>query len=112
MPVYDYECGDCGVFTLMRPMSESDQPASCPSCEGAAPRTFLVMPGLATMSGDRRKAIGINERSAHAPQTVDQRMASHGPGCGCCKGLNKRLVTKTADGAKGFPTARPWMISH
>ena len=23
-----------------------------------------------------------------------------------------RLMTKTKGGAKGFPTARPWMISH
>ncbi|MGY3122684.1 hypothetical protein ACVWXQ_006621 [Bradyrhizobium sp. S3.14.4] len=23
-----------------------------------------------------------------------------------------RLMTKTRSGAKGFPTARPWMISH
>jgi len=45
----------------------------------------------------------------------DQYKAAHGPGCGCCSTGKKkpaRLVTKTKGGAKGFPTARPWMISH
>jgi hypothetical protein len=67
------------------------------------------------MPSDRRKAIAINERSSHAPKTLDQYKASHGAGCGCCSGKSKkpaRLMTKTKSGAKGFPTARPWMISH
>ena len=39
--------------------------------------------------------------------------AAHGPGCGCCSSKKPaRLMTKTKSGAKGFPTARPWMISH
>jgi len=50
---------------------------------------------------------------ANAPKTLDQYKASHGPGCGCCSSKKPaRLVTKTKGGAKGFPTARPWMISH
>ena len=101
MPVYDYECGDCGVFTLVRPMSESDQSGSCPSCKASAPRTFLVMPGLATMSATQRKAIGINERSADAPQTVDRRKASHEAGCSCCKGLRRVAAAR-----KSPPPAR------
>ncbi|MGY4500036.1 hypothetical protein ACVWYH_003967 [Bradyrhizobium sp. GM24.11] len=77
------------------------------------------------MPAETRKAHAVNERSMHAPQTVAQYKASHGPGCGCCssgktvkdKGASDkkkpaRLVTKTRSGAKGFPTARPWMISH
>jgi hypothetical protein len=56
----------------------------------------------------------VPERSAHAPKKLDQYKASHGPGCGGCSGKNKpgRLMTKTRSGAKSFPTARPWMISH
>jgi hypothetical protein len=31
----------------------------------------------------------------------------------CCSGKKPaRLMTKRKSGAKGFPTARPWMISH
>jgi putative FmdB family regulatory protein len=112
MPVYDYECGDCGAFTLTRPMAECGEPASCPECGAASPRAFLVMPNLATMSSMRRMAIGRNERSANAPPTLDTREASHRAGCSCCSGLTKRRMARTSDGAKSFPTARPWMISH
>ncbi|GCC48592.1 hypothetical protein chiPu_0032624 [Chiloscyllium punctatum] len=69
------------------------------------------------MPSDKRKAYATNEQSRHAPKTLDQYKAAHGPGCGCCSsssGKKKpaRLMTKTKSGAKGFPTARPWMISH
>jgi len=51
----------------------------------------------------------------HAPKTVAEYKAAHGPGCGCCSTGKKkpaRLMTQSKSGAKGFPTARPWMISH
>jgi putative FmdB family regulatory protein len=114
MPVYEYLCDDCGPFTDMRLMAECDDPQACPHCEGTSPRVILTAPNFLCMPADRRKAISINEHSAHSPKTLDQYKASHGPGCGCCSDKKKpaRLVTKTKSGAKGFPTARPWMISH
>jgi putative FmdB family regulatory protein len=113
MPVYEYLCDDCGPFTDMRPMSECDDPQDCPQCESTSPRVILTAPNFFCMPSDRRTAIATNERSAHAPKTVAEYKASHGAGCGCCSG-NKpaRPVAKTRSGAKGFPTARPWMISH
>ncbi len=90
MPVYEYLCNDCGPFTDMRPMAECDAPQDCPQCESAT-----------------------NERSANAPKTLGEYKASHGPGCGCCSSKKPaRLVKQTRSGAKSFPTARPWMISH
>jgi putative FmdB family regulatory protein len=112
MPVYDYLCNDCGPFTDMRPMSECDAPQDCPQCAGVSPRAILTAPNFFCLSSDKRKAHATNERSANAPRTVDQYRASHGPRCGCCSTKPSRLVTKTKSGAKGFPTARPWMISH
>jgi putative FmdB family regulatory protein len=115
MPVYEYLCDACGPFTDMRPMSECDDPQGCPGCEASSPRVILTAPNFLCMPSDRRKAIAINERSSHAPKTLDQYKASHGAGCGCCSGKSEkpaRLMTKTKSGAKGFPTARPWMISH
>ena len=115
MPVYEYLCNDCGPFTDMRPMAECDDPQDCPNCETESPRVILTAPAFFCMPSDKRKAIATNERSAHAPKTVAEYKAAHGPGCGCCStGKNKpaRLVTKSKSGAKGFPTARPWMISH
>lgn len=113
MPVYEYLCNDCGPFTDMRPMSECDDPQDCPRCESESPRVILTAPAFFCMPSDKRKAHATNERSAHAPKTLGEYKASHGPGCGCCSSKKPaRLVTKTKSGAKGFPTARPWMISH
>jgi putative FmdB family regulatory protein len=113
MPVYEYLCNDCGPFTDMRPMAECDDPQDCPRCHSEAPRVILTAPAFFCMPSDRRKAFATNERSAHAPKTSAEYKAAHGPGCGCCSSKNPaRLVTKSKSGAKGFPTARPWMISH
>ena len=112
MPVYEYLCNECGPFTDMRPMSECDAPQDCPRCETSAPRVILTAPNFFCMPSDKRKAIAVNERSAHAPKTLAEYKASHGPGCGCCSTKPSRLVRKTKSGAKSFPTARPWMISH
>ncbi|GGI26800.1 FmdB family zinc ribbon protein [Bradyrhizobium guangdongense] len=116
MPVYEYLCHDCGPFTDMRPMAECDEPQACPRCEIESPRVILTAPAFSCMPADRRKAHATNEQSRHAPKTLDQYKAAHGPGCGCCgSGPKKkpgRLVTKSRSGAVGFPTARPWMISH
>jgi putative FmdB family regulatory protein len=33
MPIYEHSCSKCGVeFEVMRPVSESDDPANCPHC--------------------------------------------------------------------------------
>src|SRR6185503_2413132 len=113
MPVYEYLCNDCGPFTDMRPMAECDEPQDCPRCETESPRVILTAPAFFCMPSDKRKAIATNERSAHAPKTSAEYKATHGPGCGCCSSKKPaRLVTKSKSGAKGFPTARPWMISH
>ena len=115
MPVYEYLCNDCGPFTDMRPMAEYDEPQNCPRCELESPRVILTAPRFSCIPASQRKAHATNERSAHAPKTLDQYKASHGPGCGCCsggKGRPSRLMAKSKSGAKGFPTARPWMISH
>jgi putative FmdB family regulatory protein len=112
MPVYEYLCEECGPFTEIRLMSEFEQPCECPQCSTAAPRVLLTAPNFSCVGAGERKARSINERSAHAPQTLDQYKASHPAGCGCCSGKPSRLVAKTASGAKSFPTARPWMISH
>jgi putative FmdB family regulatory protein len=112
MPVYDYLCNDCGPFTDMRPMAECDAPQSCPKCASPSPRAMLTAPNFFCMSSDRRKAYATNERNANAPKTLGEFKASHAPGCGCCSGKPSRTVKETRSGAKSFPTARPWMISH
>jgi len=70
------------------------------------------------MSSDKRQAHATNERSQHAPQTSRNSgegyaRLRHPSGCGCCSPGSKRSATVTApNGAKAFPSKRPWMISH
>jgi putative FmdB family regulatory protein len=112
MPVYEYLCQDCGPFTAMRPMAECDLPSECPACTRVAPRALLTAPHCSTLSNERRIAHATNERSAHAPKTLSQAKGAHAAGCSCCSGRSPRLVARGKNGTKGFPTSRPWMISH
>ena len=39
MPIYEYVCSDCGSkFELLRPLSQSNEGASCPRCHNSAQR--------------------------------------------------------------------------
>ena len=112
MPVYDYLCGRCGAFTAVRPIAECEQPNACPGCGRAAERAFLTAPYFSAMPAERRRAHATNERSAHVPSSLAQMKAAHGAGCSCCGGKSMRNSKRGKNGAKSFPAARPWMISH
>jgi putative FmdB family regulatory protein len=49
MPVYEYECDSCGVFTALRKMSESSQPAVCEDC-GCQSHRIMSAPRLAVLA--------------------------------------------------------------
>jgi putative FmdB family regulatory protein len=112
MPTYEYMCADCGPFTEMRPMAESDLGHECPHCGDEAPRAYLTAPYFSGMSNELRVAHATNERSRHAP--VSSKSKGHGSGCSCCSGKSglSRKTLRRKDGSKSFPTSRPWMISH
>jgi len=39
MPIYEYTCESCkNTFELMRPISKSAEPATCPKCKGKSKR--------------------------------------------------------------------------
>lgn len=53
MPIYEYECSDCGLrFEKMRKMSESDSATSCPECH---------------VEGARKLVSAVNHTFAHTP---------------------------------------------
>jgi putative FmdB family regulatory protein len=114
MPTYDYACGRCGGFDAIRALAQRDQPAECPDCGTASPRVFASAPRLALMDGDKRTALATNERARHEPKSSrDYARLRHPAGCGCCSPTARRSATVTApNGAKAFPSKRPWMISH
>jgi putative FmdB family regulatory protein len=91
MPVYDYSCNECGVFTASRPMSEYKAPATCPTCGAQAERVFVTAPAVAGMDAGARTAMASSERSAGEPTR-----GGHGAGCACCSGVSK--VSRRAAG--------------
>lgn len=113
MPTYDYACPDCGGFDAFRSLSQRNEPAACPDCGRGSPRVFATAPRLALLEGSTRRAMDVNERARHEPHSSrDYQRLRHPAGCGCC-GTGRSKATVTApNGAKAFPSKRPWMISH
>jgi putative FmdB family regulatory protein len=72
VPVYAFTCAACGSFDVMRPMVEAGMPARCPSCGGDARRLFSP-PGLALLARPVRRALDMEEKSAHEPEVVSQK---------------------------------------
>jgi len=117
MPTYDYDCAGCGGFDAFRAISARNDPAACPGCGGASPRIFASAPNLALMDAGTRTALAVNERARHEPRHSGAEAGSysrlrHPSGCGCCKTGQRGSTVTGANGNKGFPTKRPWMISH
>lgn len=109
MPVYEYECQDCGPFEALQPMAKFNEPCECPDCNKASPRGFFSAPNVSLVTSATRHAHTTNERSADTPKK-----SNHGPGCSCCGGGAKKSggTLYRPDGSKSFPKKRPWMISH
>ncbi|GAB6850466.1 FmdB family zinc ribbon protein [Paraburkholderia kururiensis] len=114
MPIYDFECANCGPFAVMRRIADRDMPCRCADCGGEASRV-MTAPALALMAGASRIAQATNERAAHAPrQSADGPPLRHRPGCSCCSSGRTPLAgasTQTSAALKR-PAGRPWMISH
>ena len=117
MPVYQYGCPDCGLFELVRPMETRNDPLACPACRGALSRVIASAPRLGSSDRGRIDAHARNERARDDPARASRQDpgrpgASHPPGCGCCGKTSSATTRVAADGAKSFPTRRPWMIAH
>ncbi|NJM36863.1 MAG: zinc ribbon domain-containing protein [Akkermansiaceae bacterium] len=111
MPVYDFTCGDCGDFRMLRTINERNEPASCPLCTRIS-RRMILAPNLALMNPVVRKASSINEKSRHEPRVSSSH--SCGSGCGCGTKIRKNRVKETKLGKlqSQKPSARPWMLGH
>jgi putative FmdB family regulatory protein len=68
MPIYEYQCGDCGVkFDALRSMSQADAPIACEGCSG---------------NNTKRK---VSAAFAHSSGGNGSRIvAGGGSGCGSC----------------------------
>jgi putative FmdB family regulatory protein len=117
MPTYDYACPSCGGFDAFRSLALRNDPADCPACGTASPRVLVSAPNLACVSSSTRLAMDTNERARHEPRSSKSMDGSysrlrHPAGCGCCSTTKKATTVRAPDGSKGFPSKRPWMISH
>jgi putative FmdB family regulatory protein len=72
MPIYAFTCPGCGAFELMRPMAEAAAAARCPTC-GSQARRLFTPPGLARLAGPVRRALDVEEKSAHEPEVVTEK---------------------------------------
>ena len=113
MPTYDYACPQCGGFEAFRTVNARNDAALCPDCGAASARVFVSAPQLALMDDGRRSAMATNERARHEPKrSGDYAQLKHPAGCGCCSSGKRGATVTAANGNKGFPSKRPWMISH
>ena len=111
MPIYEYECESCGIFTALKPISERNLPSSCPVCQTDANRVIHSAPRTTWVGKQTMLMHETNERSKHEPKTLEQYKSSvHGAGCSCCS-MNKKSTAKSKNALK-TGGSRPWMISH
>ena len=99
-------------------MALAEKACACTKCGTLADRV-LATPTLYTMTSERRKALTINERSAHEPKrktagTTENGKTNHKANCSCCSSSKskKSSTVQLPDGSKTFPKKRSWMISH
>lgn len=73
MPVYEYRCTTCDTaFELRRSMSESNEPASCPSGHAGAKRLLSVF-----------ASVGGGPSTAGAPAPMPTAARGCGGACAC-----------------------------
>ena len=121
MPLYEYECGRCGVFSAMKKISEFNEPAECNTC-GESSARIISVPNYALLGKAVRVAHERNEQSAHEPRAL--RRSS----CGCSGNHTCQTSNRKPENVQGLgvatnsqlapfqkqtkPTARPWMLGH
>ena len=76
MARYEYVCGDCGSFEIVRPIGTAEAQERCPSCDRRAERVFSP-PALTSPRSPLRVACEAADRSAHEPTVVGR--APSGP---------------------------------
>lgn len=123
MPMYEYFCDDCGVFSAMNSMSAAQEAKACPDC-GCDSRRILSAPRLAVLSKSDRIAHERNEKSANAPM-----MGRSSSRCSCGgahssadharhskkhqdEEVKVKPEAKTGLQMQTKKTARPWMLAH
>ena len=81
MPLYEYFCPPCnGQFELLRPISQMDSLATCPSGHTTNNRVLSV---FAPVSKSTQSSVMTQTPSMGAGACCSTDMGGHG-GCSCC----------------------------
>ena len=122
MPLYEYECTTCGVFSALRKMSESSLAVMCEEC-GEMSERIISAPHLAILDKSQRVAHERNEKAAHEPR-MGKRSSCGCTGSHTCKptaekskAASSQAAKKSGENTPAFQmqtkkTARPWMVGH
>ncbi|HEX8341260.1 MAG TPA: zinc ribbon domain-containing protein [Tepidisphaeraceae bacterium] len=109
MPLYEFQCSECGSFDVFRPISRAAEPVACPTCDAEATRVWCA-PAVASLSPLQRSAAERNEKSRHEPHMCKT-------GCGC--GGRRQAPAPTAESDKlggrtrhAYTGSRPWVVEH
>ncbi len=72
MPIYEYTCPDCEIkFELIRPLSQSNEAATCPTCEQSAERVLSTFACFSTDESGLSSMIGGNSCSSCGASSCD-----------------------------------------
>ena len=77
MPLYDYHCPRCGMFSAMGAMETHDAPMLCPVCGASSSRVTVAAPAV----HNRRAGPALTPTGRLSP-TYSR--GGHGPACPCC----------------------------
>ena len=116
MPLYEYDCGQCGTFTELQSMSSSADPMACPDCGGLSERAVCT-PFIANMDPHNRIAHQRNEKSANEPMVSSGlppgKPHGHGHGHGHSHGHSHGHGKQRGLGSGlQHSHGRPWAMGH
>ena len=97
MPLYEFECHQCGTFEQFISLKSYQEKIKCPSCEDNARRIYTP-PNLYNTTPNYRRAKGINEKNQESPrvETINQ----------------KKHPEHNHSHAHHHVSHTPWMVGH
>jgi putative FmdB family regulatory protein len=118
MPLYEFNCPECGPFSELRTIAQRNLPIQCPECSRKAARQ-VTSPNLALMAPNLRQAHARNEKSQHEPTVRTSHSCGSRCGCGTNPGVKLGKSNRSLEVPKlgKFQTTRkksmrPWMLGH
>ncbi|WP_425306916.1 FmdB family zinc ribbon protein [Caballeronia zhejiangensis] len=96
MPIYEYRCARCGVFSSLRRLADRAAPEACPSCGQPSTRLISFPAFIGTSERQRRyddAAQSVSPRISYGLEGESDRW--HAFGCSCCRPsqLTPALIT-------------------